>query len=629
MRIIRPVDISDSVESNAPEDESAQWEPIGPEYAEDLSGPLVSASDSYIYVMDQADGTYDLRQHDPTTGTTTVVDLNWQGAGIGRSIYVAVSPDDSRIAVVFQVTAPTPSYRIDLYDSNTGEANYSADIRWQRWSRVLFSRDSSRLISKTMRDNSGTFQERITFVDTSTYAEAHSDWVENPPASDEVENSATGIAYDNSAGVAYAWFNRPPYAAGRIMRFDGASTTQFNHGFASPGGAPIIFDEAGGQLGTMVSLNEVIWRDSVTMAQISSQSLPAGFRAFEETQNGESVYFVFVTSPLIREFDLASRQVTNSTSPVRPNLYQTFGASQYRSITLSSGYMGVRQDEGFTVIDLLDMSEITQTNPTVTTGDIYTYQDHNYEALTDNNDRPDTGATLDPPTWLDLGFVNPLRMFDNKLDSLTVGPSPLVIDITPGALVNGIALFNVDATTVQITQTDPTEGVVYDTGEVRMVDASTITGWYEFFFGPRLKRADLARIDLLPYKDATITITLRSEGADVSIGQVVPGRLQTLGIAQYGTSVGITDFSRKETDQFGNFVITPRRFSKRAEYDVRIPTAQNAGVQRTLAALRTTPIVWVGDETKEETVVYGYYRDFDILLAGPSLSDGTITVEGL
>jgi len=30
-----------------------------------------------------------------------------------------------------------------------------------------------------------------------------------------------------------------------------------------------------------------------------------------------------------------------------------------------------------------------------------------------------------------------------------------------------------------------------------------------------------------------------------------------------------------------------------------------------------------------ETIVYGYYRDFDIVLSNPSLSNGTIEVEGL
>jgi hypothetical protein len=251
-----------------------------------------------------------------------------------------------------------------------------------------------------------------------------------------------------------------------------------------------------------------------------------------------------------------------------------------------------------------------------------------YEVLTNNTDQPDLGALLDPPSWLDLGVVNPLRMFDGKLDNVTVANSPLTINITPDQIVNGIAIFNIDATTVQITMTDPIDGLVYDSGEIDLIDSGIITGWYEFFFAQRLQKFDLVKVDIPTYPNATITITALDEN-EITIGEIVAGKNQNLGVSQYGSSVGIIDFSRKEQDQFGNFVITPRRFSKRAEYDIKVNTSSNSGLQRTLSDFRTTPIVWIGDENKLETVVYGYYRNFDILIAGPSLSDCTITVEGL
>lgn len=36
-----------------------------------------------------------------------------------------------------------------------------------------------------------------------------------------------------------------------------------------------------------------------------------------------------------------------------------------------------------------------------------------------------------------------------------------------------------------------------------------------------------------------------------------------------------------------------------------------------------------GAEGYESTVLFGYYRDFSISISGPSVSDATITVEGL
>ena len=112
-------------------------------------------------------------------------------------------------------------------------------------------------------------------------------------------------------------------------------------------------------------------------------------------------------------------------------------------------------------------------------------------------------------------------------------------------------------------------------------------------------------------------------------GLVSIGAQQQLGIANHGTSVGIIDYSRKELDSFGRPVIVTRNFSKRVSYDVSVTTSQVGAVQRTLADLRTTPLTWVGNEGNEATIVFGYYRDFDIVIATPTLSSSTIEVEGL
>jgi len=88
-------------------------------------------------------------------------------------------------------------------------------------------------------------------------------------------------------------------------------------------------------------------------------------------------------------------------------------------------------------------------------------------------------------------------------------------------------------------------------------------------------------------------------------------------------------YSRKDTDDFGNFFIVERAYSKRAEFDLRLDTARVATVQRLLASLRTRPVVWIGEASYEATLVFGFFKDFSISISGPSISDGTLTVEGL
>ena len=112
-------------------------------------------------------------------------------------------------------------------------------------------------------------------------------------------------------------------------------------------------------------------------------------------------------------------------------------------------------------------------------------------------------------------------------------------------------------------------------------------------------------------------------------GHFVVGAVKQLGTALYGTSVGINDYSRKTTDDFGNTVVIQRSFSNRAEFDVALDTSEVARVRRLLAELRATPVVWIGEETYEATILFGFYKDFQIVFSGPTVSDCSITVEGV
>lgn len=292
-------------------------------------------------------------------------------------------------------------------------------------------------------------------------------------------------------------------------------------------------------------------------------------------------------------------------------------------------YTVVQQDTRIALIDNTNNTVATQQNPSVTAGDTFIYNNYVYEVLSDNNDQPDLGAALPAPTWLNKGFINPLRMYDGKLDSLTTSDSDLSITVTANTLVTGIAVFNVDAATIQITMTDPDDGIVFDTDVVDMLDNSAVNDWFAYFFSPYIKKKDFATLDVPPYPDAMITVSIDGAGAGTAIGELVVGEVFDVGETQYNTSVGILDYSRKEQDQFGKFNIIKRRFSKRADYDIKIMTNAASGVQRTLADLRAEPAVFIGDADKEETIIYGYYRSFDISISSPSISDATITVEGL
>ena len=266
-------------------------------------------------------------------------------------------------------------------------------------------------------------------------------------------------------------------------------------------------------------------------------------------------------------------------------------------------------------------------------GDQVIYEHRIYEALAvitgaDNLIDPATGALQDPPIWLDLGATNRFRMFDGIVDSGTSQTGTIEVTLRMGELANGVAFFNLLGSTLNVQVDDPVDGIVYDR-DFLLQDNSAITSWYAYFFEPIVQRPDVVLTDLPQYRDADILVTVDAGAATARVGEMVVGRVRQLGVTNYGTSVSIQDYSRKERDQFGNTIIVQRRFSKRADFDVTVETSQVFAVQAALAAIRTMPTVYIGDEDKPASVIYGFFRQFNIVYDTPSISSCSIEVEGL
>lgn len=289
---------------------------------------------------------------------------------------------------------------------------------------------------------------------------------------------------------------------------------------------------------------------------------------------------------------------------------------------------------------ILTSSNVPETDATAWTAGTYTlgttrmYDHRVYEVIVSSTtDRPDIGAVATPPTWLDLGATNRYKMFDQIISTQT---SAAIVDwgfevvVTPGTIINALALFGMeDVLNVTVEMTDPIEGVVYSE-TVSLIDNSEVTDWYAYFFSDIIYSGDAIFDDLPSYGTASLSVTFEgTTGVGSSVGEMVIGKTKDLGVTNFGTSVSIQDYSIKSRDDFGNVVITQRAFSKRADFDVTVDTSKVSAVQNALAAIRTVPTVFIGDPDRPETVVYGFYKSFNIVLSSPSISDCTIEVEGL
>ena len=247
-----------------------------------------------------------------------------------------------------------------------------------------------------------------------------------------------------------------------------------------------------------------------------------------------------------------------------------------------------------------------------------------------------TGAGTTPPdldqiNWLDSGYTNRYRMFDNIISSVSSRTGGIEFTLTPNQVINGIALLNVNASTVRVVMNDPIEGVVYDrTKELR--SSSNVIDYYSYFFAPLINLGDLDTaifLDLPNKPTATITVYVSSGVGLVEVGEVVYGVQSIVGRTNYGTAIGITSYSRKDTDEFGKVTVIKRKNSKYADYDIDIDNTNLAFVQRLFQDIDSVPCVFIGNPEMEELIVYGFYKDFKATISFPTVSKCTLRVEGL
>lgn len=246
-----------------------------------------------------------------------------------------------------------------------------------------------------------------------------------------------------------------------------------------------------------------------------------------------------------------------------------------------------------------------------------------------------TGAGTTPPdldqvNWLDDGYTNRYRMFDNTLSSVSSKMGGIEFTLTPNQVVNGIALLNVNASTVRVLMYDPVDGVVYDnTKELR--SSSNVNDYFSYFFAPLLSENLETAIFLdLPSKPtANIYVYISSGSGLAEVGEVVYGVQSIVGRTNYGTAIGITSYSRKDTDEFGKVTVVKRKNSKYADYDIDIDNNKLASVQRLFSEIDSIPCVFIGNPEMEELVVYGFYKEFKATISFPTVSKCTLRVEGL
>jgi len=253
-----------------------------------------------------------------------------------------------------------------------------------------------------------------------------------------------------------------------------------------------------------------------------------------------------------------------------------------------------------------------------------------YEALISASGKypPDylTGAT---PYWLDIGATNAHKMFDGVVGVQTSNADTIEVSLLSSGATT-LSLMNIDAASVTIVVTDPADGEVYN-NTIDLISTSNVVDAFSYFFEPFLYTKNLITY-IPPYSGATVDVTVDFTGETAKCGEMVIGTTAFLGCTQFGASVGITSYSVKTVDDFGNFTILPRAFAKRGDFDIVLDNSQMEFVLNTLIGYTDTAVIWIPTDAQylsSPLVIYGFYKSFSVVIPYAQESSCSIEVEGL
>ena len=249
-----------------------------------------------------------------------------------------------------------------------------------------------------------------------------------------------------------------------------------------------------------------------------------------------------------------------------------------------------------------------------------------WESVQNTNLNKDPEDPANVGWWAFVGPTNRWAMFDDRVNSQSTSELEIEVVITPGR-IDTLGFLNVDAAEIEVLMTAEGGTVFHET--ISLIPTDSVSDWHSYFF-EAIEYEDYMVIQNLPlYGDCEITITFRKSSGTVRVGMIVAGQSYSLGLTQYGASVGILDYSRKTTDDFGSVYITKRDFSRRQTVNIAVPATGVDKLYRQLSEIRSTPALWIGSDAYKSMITYGFYRDFDVDIAYPTVSYCSLTIEGM
>lgn len=186
-------------------------------------------------------------------------------------------------------------------------------------------------------------------------------------------------------------------------------------------------------------------------------------------------------------------------------------------------------------------------------------------------------------------------------------------------------LFEVDTISVELKKSDNTTILFSESYGVSSYPLGGTVGWTSYYDQPKdsTSNTEIGRslvVDIPSVGNGYLKITFSSSGTNKmrGVGGIFTGRTLKLGTAQWGSSFDITQFSKIESNDFGEYSFVERSYKNNFTYDVALDTNNINAVRQILLRNRAYPCVYIGDPDRQTTINYGVFSNIS-----PSLQYGT------
>lgn len=296
-------------------------------------------------------------------------------------------------------------------------------------------------------------------------------------------------------------------------------------------------------------------------------------------------------------------------------------------------------------LDLLECSVIEtdaadgvtwNTSTTYSKGQKVRHQHYSYESLGDSNkgNNPSTTYSGISAKWKPLGATSPWRMLDDKVETQTVGEEgrPLTF-VVPFNRCTAFGLLNLAGAQVDVAITDNQEGVVFEKTYDLIRDISGMSLW-EYNYAYIEQDVNLVESGIIPMPiTGTLAVTITPGASGVpAVGIVVAGREHYIGKTLYGAEVGETDYSKKETDEFGDTTFVRRSYASELSLEIYLHPNRADAIWKLMRDVRALPCLWLGDNRDkghQSLILYGWKEDYRNTFDGPNNCQLTLDLQGL